>query len=95
MSIEREEELDEKTKEDLIKIADNKNWEYSIDEIIEWMEEKGYEHIGKIVEYAIYENILSVNTVDDDGTVWLELGSEGINLWDKYNKGKKGYSEDD
>ena len=92
---EYEPKLDENTKKDLIEIVDRKNWEYSIKEIIEWMEEKGYERVGKIIEDALSENILSVSAVDDDGIVWLELGLDGDVLWDGYFKGKEGFSEDE
>lgn len=94
--IEEEQEiLDEKIKKDLIEMVHHKYWEYSVTEIIEHMNEKGYENVGKIIEKALWQNIFSVNTIDDEGPVWLELGFEGEDLWDGYNKGKLGYIEND
>lgn len=87
--------LDEKTKKDLMEMVHHKYWEYSVTEIIEYMNEKGYEGVGKIIEKALWQNIFSVITVDDEGSVWLELGFEGEDLWDEYNKGKLGYVEND
>lgn len=95
MTEEEQDILDEKTKKDLIEMVHHKYWEYSVSEIIEYMKEKGYEGIGKIVEKTLWQNILSVNTIDDEGSVWLELGTEGEDLWDEYNKGKEGYIEKD
>ena len=94
-TIEEEQRMDEKTTKDLIEIAHHKYWEYSLPEIIEHMKEKGYEGVGKIVEKALWQNIFSVNTIDDEGCVWLELGFEGEDLWEQYNKGKEGYIEKD
>jgi rubredoxin len=94
--IEEEQEiLDEKTKKDLMEMVHYKYWEYSVIEIIEHMNEKGYESVGKIVEEALLQNIFSVNTIDDDGSVQLELGWEGEDLWNGYNKGKEGYFDND
>lgn len=94
--IEEEQEiLDEKTKKDLMEIVHHKCWEYSVTEIIEHMNEKGYEGVGRIIEKTLLQDIFFVNTIDDEGSVWLELGVEGVDLWDEYNKGKEGYLEKD
>ena len=92
--IEEECELDERVLKHLMDMAHNKSWEYSVKEVIESLEDEGCEHVGKIVEDALYDNVFSVSTVDDDGSVWMVLGLEGEILWDKYNKGREGYSED-
>lgn len=85
--IEEEQEiLDEKTKEDLLEIIENKDWEYSVSEIIVHMKEKGYKDIGKIVKNALTQNIFFVNTIGDEGYVLLGLGPDGKDLWCKYNK---------
>ena len=86
---------EEKTKKELIEMIDHKYREYSVVEIIDCMSEKGYENVGKIVEEALTQTIFSISKIDDDGTVWLKLSSEGENLWDKYNRGKEGYFEEE
>lgn len=58
--------LGEQVEKDLMNMIHSKNWEYSVKEIIEFLEDKGYEHVGIIVEKTMYDNVLSVNTVDDD-----------------------------
>lgn len=90
-----DEELYEKIKKDLLEIVFTKNWEYSVNEIIEWMSKKGYENVGKILTDALSQNIFIIGTIDDDGTVWLILGYDGDDLWDQYYKGKEGYSIDE
>ena len=89
------EEEDKKTKKDLIEMVDYKHREYSIVEIIDYMDEKGYENVGKIIEDALLQSIFSISKICDDGTVMLELSSEGEDLWDKYNRGKEGYFEEE
>ncbi len=85
--------LDENTKKDLMEIVHHKYWEYSVHEIIEHMQEKEYEDVGKIIKKALSQNIFSINTIDEEGSVWLELGIDGEDLWNEYNKGKEGYVE--
>lgn len=94
--IEEEQEiLDENTKKDLMEIVHHKYWEYSVTEIIEHMNKKGYDDVGKIIKKALLQNIFFVSTIDDEGSIWLELGIDGEDLWDEYNKGKEGYIEND
>lgn len=94
--IEEEQEiLDENTKKDLMEMVHSKYWEYSVAEIIEHMNEKGYESVGKIIKKALSQNIFSINTIDEGGYVWLELGIDGECLWDEHNKGKEGCLEKD
>ena len=89
------ENKDVKTKKDLIEMVGYKHQEYSVAEIIDYMDEKGYENVGKIIEDALLQSIFSISKIEDDGTVLLKLSSEGEDLWDKYNRGKEGYFEEE
>ena len=89
------EEEDEKTNKDLIEMVGHKHREYSVVEIINYMNEKGYENVGKIIEEALIQAIFSISKISDDGTVKLRLSPKGENLLDEYNRGKEGYFEEE
>jgi hypothetical protein len=93
--MEKDEMLNEQTKKDLLEIVDHRHWEYSIPEMVEWMVEKGYdEGLGDMILESLKQNLFSISSIDDDGQVWLELGSEGDEEWEKDFKGREGFSED-
>lgn len=87
--------LSKEDQESVVKIFEQTDLEYDITEIIEELKKKEYANPGKIILDAIYDNILDVSSVDNDGSVYLALGMEGEDLWRDLNDVEDGNGETD
>lgn len=60
----------------LTSIFDDPECAYSLIDVMEELEEIGYENPGGIITLALQDNVLYVDSIDKDGTVYLALRSE-------------------
>lgn len=73
--------LSREEKEIIVKIFESTEFEYPIDEIMEELKKNGYSTVGKMILDAIYDNLLDISSIDDDGAVYIALGIEGEGMW--------------
>lgn len=81
--------FDEKQLEKILEIFPDKNWEVTSSELIDNLSKDGYTNPGEILRNAYLENILMVGAIENDGTVYFELGVNGEVLWDDMNNRRK------
>jgi hypothetical protein len=81
--------LDEKQIENILEIFPYKRWEASSIEIADYLSKNGHENPGKILTDAEYDLILAISIIEDDGTVYFDLGLNGEVLWDYMDKKRK------
>ena len=77
--------LSREEKEEVVGIFENINFAYPLNEIIEELEKNGHSDTGKIVLNGLFDNILGVNDIENDGTVYIALGLEGEDIWRELN----------
>lgn len=58
---------------DIMKIFDNPEYAYPLEDVIEELEGLGHHNPGTIITCAIQDELLYVDNVEDDGTVYLAL----------------------
>ncbi len=81
--------LDEKQLDIILEIFKYKDWEYTSSEIVTKLSINGQRNPGKIIENAIHDNILNTSTIENDGTVYFDLGLNGEIFWDEMDKKRK------
>ena len=81
--------LNEKQIENILEIFPYKNWEVPSSEIADYLSKNGHENPGKILVNAEYDCILTVSSIENDGTVYFDLGLNGEILWDYMDKKRK------
>ncbi len=79
-----EECMTEDQKVTIVKMFESTEYEYPVIDVIDELKEHGYLSVNDIVLSAIYENILDVSSIEEDGTVYLALGLEGENMWEEF-----------
>lgn len=82
----REEDVDKDKKreeiDDLLEGFDDPDYAYPLDDIIESLKDSGHTDPGTIIVYALGENILCVDSIEDDETMYIALTKEGEALWE-------------
>jgi len=73
--------LSREEKEIIVKIFESIEFEYPINDILEELKKNGYSDVGKMILDAIYDNLLDISSIDNDGTVYIALGIEGEDMW--------------
>lgn len=81
--------VDEKQLMDILETFPYIHWEASSAELTEKLSTNGHKDPGKILRNSYYENILSISTIENDGTVYFDLGFIGEDLWKEMNQKKK------
>lgn len=81
--------VDEKQLKDILEIFPYIHWEASSAELAEKLSIYGHKDPGKILRNSYYENILCISTIENDGTVYFDLGFLGEDLWKEMNQKKK------
>lgn len=82
-----EDEFDDKEhteKADIVNIFSNIDDAIPIEDIANELDELGYQHPGKIIGRAI-GNILYIDDIEDDGSIYVALTSTGEELWKENN----------
>jgi hypothetical protein len=75
--------FDEDQLKNILEMFPYKNWEATSSEIVDNLSKERYANPGEILRSAYHENILSVNTIENDGTVYFDLGLNGEILWEE------------
>ncbi len=73
--------LSKEEKEIVVRIFEDINFEYLVTEMIKELKKHGYQGAGKMILDAIYDNILDVSNIEEDGAIYLALGIEGEEMW--------------
>lgn len=77
--------MDETQKEIIVKSFEEVDDAIPVCNLIIDLEERGYENAGEIIVEAIDEDILRVDSIDGDGTVYMAIEDEiGKELWQNY-----------
>jgi hypothetical protein len=66
----------EKTRDvisDITKIFDDTNCAYSLKDVIDELKRLGYENPGTAILYAMQDDLLCVDSIEDDGLVYLAI----------------------
>ncbi len=69
---------------DIVDMFFNINDAIPIEDIANELDELGYQHPGKIIGNAM-ENILYIDDIEDDGSIYVALTSTGEELWREHN----------
>ena len=77
--------LPREKKEEIVRIFENIDFAYPLDDIIEELESNEHPDTGKIVLDAIHDCVLDISDIENDGTVYIALGLEGENIWRELN----------
>ena len=81
--------FDEEQLKNILKMFPYKNWEATSSELVANLSKDGHVNPGEILRIAHLENILVVGTIENDGTVYFELGVNGEVLWDDMSNKRK------
>jgi hypothetical protein len=81
--------FDEKQLENILEVFPYKNWEVLSSDIVINLSRNGNTNPGEIVRNAACVGILSVSSVENDGSVYFDLGFNGEVLWDEMNNKRK------
>ena len=87
IEIETNEDKEEKRKEidGILEAFDDPDCAYPLEDIIESLKDSGYADPGIVIVDAIGENILCVDSIENDETMYLALTKEGETLWELHN----------
>jgi hypothetical protein len=83
IKVKKTEEIDEDERneqEDLVGIFNNMDDAISVNDMVEELSDLGYAHPGKVINNAI-DDILYIDDVEDDATIYVALTSSGEDLW--------------
>lgn len=75
--------FDEEQLKHILEMFPYKNWEATSSELVANLSKGGHQNTGEILRNAYLENILHVGAIENDGTVYFELGVNGEVLWDE------------
>jgi hypothetical protein len=81
---EDEERADEEEIEDLVSTFEDIDNAYPIEEIMERLKKTGYANPGQVIFDAL-EDMLYIDSIEDDGTIYFALTSTGEKLWESLN----------
>lgn len=88
-TIHEEEEFDDKEhneKGDIVNMFSNIDDAMPIEDIANELDDLGYQHPGEIIS-RLMENILYIDDIEDDGSIYVALTRTGENLWKENNIG--------
>ena len=86
--------LSREEKEEVVRIFENINFAYPLNEIIEELKNNEYSDAGKIILNAIFDNILDISDIENDSTVYIALGMEGEDIWKELNGNEEEENEE-
>ncbi len=78
---EKDNEEEEEEQVDLLNTFDEVGYAYPLDDILERLKITGYTNPSSVVTDAI-DDLLYVDSLDDDGTVYFALTEKGEKLWE-------------
>ncbi len=80
---EEDEDKDEKKEEidDLLEAFEDPDYAYPLEDITKSLRDSGYTDRGTVIIDALGENILCVDSIEDDEITYLALTKEGEALW--------------
>ncbi len=59
--------------DDIAKVFENPEYAYPLEDVLEEFKKLGYTDVGKTVLYAIQDDLLYVDNIEDDGTVYIAV----------------------
>ena len=68
--------LDSKIEDDILGILDKPDYAYPLEDIMKELKKLGYHNPGSIVLYAIQDELLYIDNIEDDGVVYLAIGDQ-------------------
>lgn len=73
--------LSKEEQEIIVRIFEDTSFEYPVVELLEELKNNGYSNVEEMILCAIYDNILDVSNIEEDGKVYMGLGMEGESMW--------------
>ncbi len=80
----KDEDIDEEEREDLVNTFEDIDNAYPIEEITERLKEAGYTNPGQVIFDAM-EDLLYIDSIEDDGTIYFALTYAGEKFWKSLN----------
>lgn len=77
--------IQDNQREIVVEMFERKGIALVLNDMIEILRDK-YIQPGRIIRDAIQENLLFVDAIEDDGTVYLALSDWGEELWEKQHE---------
>ncbi len=59
--------------DDITKVFENPEYAYPLEDVLEEFKKLGYTDVGKTVLYAMQDDLLYVDNIEDDGTVYIAV----------------------
>lgn len=82
----RDEDKKKEEIDDILDAFDDPDYAYPLEDIIQSLEESGHADPGTVVVCAINDNILYVDSIDEDEVVYIALTEKGDTLWEVRNR---------
>jgi len=72
--------------DDILESFDDPDYAYPLEDIIESLKDSGYTDPGTVIVDALGENMLCVDSIEEDETMYIALTKEGETLWGLRNR---------
>lgn len=80
----KDDDVDKEEREDLVNTFEDIDNAYPIEEIAERLKEAGYANPGQVIFDAM-EDLLYIDSIEDDGTIYFALTYAGEKFWKSLN----------